>query len=48
LNKNDKIVWTVSIITQDMMITSFDIDAITGKITDKKEDSLLRGNKMGS
>ncbi len=42
LHKKDKVVWTVSMITQDMIITSFDIDALTGKITDKKEESLLR------
>ena len=48
LHKKDKIVWTVSMITQDMMITSFDVDAMTGKITGRKEESLLRGGKMGS
>jgi uncharacterized membrane protein YkoI len=42
LHKNEKIIWTVSMITQDMMATSFDIDAITGKIIEKREGSLLR------
>ena len=42
LHKKKRITWSVSIITQDMMITRFDIDAISGKIIDKQEESLLR------
>jgi uncharacterized membrane protein YkoI len=42
LHQKEKIIWTVSMITQDMMITSFDLDAITGEIIEKKEESLIR------
>ena len=49
LHGKENIIWTVSMITQDMMITSFDIDAVTGEIIDKKEESLIRSqNKIGS
>ena len=49
LHKKEKIIWTVSMITQDMMVTSFDMDALTGKIIEKKEESLIRSQeKIGS
>lgn len=48
LRKKKKITWTVNMITQDMMATSFDIDAMTGKIIERKEESLIREEKGGS
>lgn len=36
------LIWTINMITPDMMATTFDIDAKTGKILREEETSLIR------
>ncbi len=41
LHKNP-LVWTINMITKDMMATTFDVDASTGKVLREEETSLIR------
>lgn len=42
INKAKRTVWTIGMITQDMSVTSYDVDAITGKILKEETTSLIR------
>ena len=42
LHKKGIMVWTISMITTDMMATTFDVDAVTGKIVKEETMSLVR------
>ena len=42
INSVDRVVWTIVVISKDIIATLFDIDAEKGEILDKKETSILR------
>lgn len=41
-NDNSKLVWTINMITPDLMATRYDIDASNGEILAKKKTCLMR------
>lgn len=41
-NKSNVLVWTINMITPDLMATSYDIDAETGALLEKKRVCLMR------
>ena len=42
LHKKQTLVWTINMITLDMTVNSFDVDAASGKILDRKTVSLIK------
>jgi len=41
LHKKRKTIWTINMITQDMMVTKFDIDALNGEIINEEKKALI-------
>ena len=42
LHQKQRLVWTINLISGDMMATTVDVDAKTGEITRREETSLIR------